>query len=154
MNLYDGYWVLASIDPAIRREPAPSAIAQYVSELVPGLIAVWGALFNRPTESSAALSRSPQKAIVAKRPRWQATISLPRSSPRFNRLVSLNRPKFRISAGVLFGYEVASFTERPCFSPTGQHSHRSAKKSIGFFRSPDKINKWLSLRLPISAAAN
>ena len=35
MNLYDGYWILASIDPAITREHALSAIAHYVSELVP-----------------------------------------------------------------------------------------------------------------------
>jgi len=36
MNLYDGYWILASIDLAITREHALSAIANYVSELVPG----------------------------------------------------------------------------------------------------------------------
>jgi TetR/AcrR family transcriptional repressor of bet genes len=35
-NLYDGYWILVSIDPAITREHALSMIADYICELVPG----------------------------------------------------------------------------------------------------------------------
>lgn len=36
INLYDGYWILVSIDPAISREHALSMIADYIGELVPG----------------------------------------------------------------------------------------------------------------------
>ena len=36
MNLYDGYWILVSIDPTITREHALSMIADYICELVPG----------------------------------------------------------------------------------------------------------------------
>jgi TetR/AcrR family transcriptional repressor of bet genes len=36
MNLYDGYWLLVSIDSAITREQALAMIAEYICELVPG----------------------------------------------------------------------------------------------------------------------
>jgi TetR/AcrR family transcriptional regulator, transcriptional repressor of bet genes len=35
MNLYDGYWILVSIDPAITRQQALAMIAEYICELVP-----------------------------------------------------------------------------------------------------------------------
>src|SRR5215207_841994 len=107
-------------------------------------IAMWlAALFNEPEGSFLS---APPKGDRGQAPPMAGHDLPPPIKPRFNRLVSFQPAKIWISAGVLFGYEVASFTERPCFSPTGQHSHQPAKKSMGFFRSADKINKWLSLR--------